>query len=149
MWEPKLPLALNSARGNFGSHMLVLPRTRFKDVTKGSSRQVWLKGAMSTPTDKRKSQGQGTQTQHFKRCSCCQNRCVTKGSSRQVWLKGAMSTPTDKRKSQGQGTQTQHFKRCSCCHASGLKSGDASSPGRRLAAMACCMVGIVGCSSDS
>ena len=29
MWEPKLPLALFSARGNFGSHMLVLPRIRF------------------------------------------------------------------------------------------------------------------------
>ena len=31
MWEPKLPLALNSARGNFGSHMLVVPRTTFFD----------------------------------------------------------------------------------------------------------------------
>ena len=29
MWEPKLPLALLSARSNFGSHMLVLPRIRF------------------------------------------------------------------------------------------------------------------------
>ena len=29
MWEPKLPLALFSARSNFGSHMLVVPRTIF------------------------------------------------------------------------------------------------------------------------
>ena len=29
MWEPKLPLALSSERGNFGSHMLLLPRTDF------------------------------------------------------------------------------------------------------------------------
>ena len=38
MWEPKLPLALSSERGNFGSHMLLLPRTDFyffvrRDVT--------------------------------------------------------------------------------------------------------------------
>ena len=29
MWEPKLPLALSSERSNFGSHMLLLPRTDF------------------------------------------------------------------------------------------------------------------------
>ena len=28
MWEPKLPLALNSARGNFGSHMLAVTFTQ-------------------------------------------------------------------------------------------------------------------------
>ena len=30
MWEPKLPLALNSARGNFGSHMLGVTQLQVK-----------------------------------------------------------------------------------------------------------------------
>ena len=52
--------------------MYMLSGSQNRCATECSSRRVWLTGAMSKPTNKRKSQGQITQTLHIKRNVCCQ-----------------------------------------------------------------------------